>query len=61
MPFILGFLIWLIYVVLGLLPYYIAYLMIDPTSFLGVFGVFVVGSLIVPLSLAIARLLFARP
>lgn len=49
---IVGLLVYIsIYLFLLLLPYYIAYSLIDPSSFLGVIGVFVLGSVIVPLSL----------
>lgn len=45
-----------IYLGLALLPYYIAYSIIEPTSFAGVIGVFFLGSIIVPLTLGIAFL-----
>ena len=38
-----------LYISFILLPYYIAYSFIEPRSFLGVVGVFIFGSVIVPL------------
>ena len=38
-----------LYIFFILLPYYIAYSFIEPRSFLGVVGVFIFGSVIVPL------------
>lgn len=34
-----------------LFPYYIAYLLIKPEGFMGIVGVFILGSIIVPLAL----------
>ncbi len=50
MNIILGLAIYAFIIFLNLLPYYIAYLIIRPSSFLGVVGVFVLGSIIVPLT-----------
>lgn len=47
-----------IYLSLMLLPYYVAYSIIEPHSFLGVVGVFILGSVIVPLTLWLAFLVF---
>ena len=38
---------------LNLLPYYIAYVLIAPESFMGIVGVFIVGSIIIPLTISI--------
>lgn len=46
----------LIYLGLALLPYYIAYSIIEPSSFGGVVGVFILGSIIVPLTIGVAVL-----
>lgn len=45
-----------IYLGLALLPYYIAYSIIEPSSFGGVVGVFILGSIIVPLTIGVAVL-----
>ncbi|WP_257227331.1 hypothetical protein [Acinetobacter sp. YH12063] len=62
MAYFLGFLYLaayiVIYVSLLLLPYYVAYSIIEPHSFLGVVGVFILGSVIVPLTLGVAFLVF---
>ena len=62
MAYFLGFLYIAAYIViylsLLLLPYYVAYSIIEPHSFLGVVGVFVLGSVIVPLTLGLAFLIF---
>ncbi|MDY6536600.1 hypothetical protein SKM62_06610 [Acinetobacter faecalis] len=47
-----------IYLSLFLLPYYVAYSIIEPHSFLGVVGVLILGSVIVPLTLGLAFLVF---
>lgn len=49
----------IIYTLLGLAPYYVAYLIIEPQSFLGVIGVFFLGSVIVPITLFFAGLILA--
>ncbi|EZQ04771.1 hypothetical protein [Acinetobacter sp. Ver3] len=62
MAYFLGFLYLAAYIViylsLLLLPYYVAYSIIEPHSFLGVVGVFILGSVIVPLTLGLAFLVF---
>jgi len=62
MGYFLGFLYIAIYIViylsLLLLPYYVAYSIIEPHSFFGVVGVFILGSVIVPLTLGFAFLVF---
>lgn len=62
MAYFLGFLYIAAYIViylsLLLLPYYVAYSIIEPHSFLGVVGVFILGSVIVPLTLGLAFLVF---
>lgn len=62
MTYFLGFLYLAAYIViylsLLLLPYYVAYSIIEPHSFLGVVGVFILGSVIVPLTLGLAFLVF---
>ena len=42
-----------------LLPYYIAYVWINPQSFMGVVGVFVLGSILAPLAYLAVGLIFA--
>ena len=49
----------LVYGGLGLLPYYVAYLIIEPHSFFGIVGVFFLGSIIVPLSTMLASSIVA--
>ena len=49
----------LVYFLLGLAPYYVAYLIIEPNSFLGIVGVFVLGSIIVPMTLFLASIIIA--
>lgn len=44
---------------LNLLPYYVAYLIISPDGFIGVVGVFILGSIIVPLTVWASILIFA--
>ncbi|WP_298147002.1 hypothetical protein [uncultured Acinetobacter sp.] len=60
MPYMLSLMYILImlgvYLFLLLLPYYIAYSLIEPSSFLGVVGVFVLGSIVVPLTIGTAFL-----
>ena len=62
MAYFLGFLYIATYIViylsLLLLPYYVAYSIIEPHSFFGVVGVFILGSVIVPLTLGFAFLVF---
>lgn len=62
MAYFLGFLYIaahiVIYFSLLLLPYYIAYCIIEPHSFLGVIGVIILGSIIVPLTIGFAFLVF---
>lgn len=48
-----------VHILLVLTPYYVAYLIIEPHSFLGVVGVFLLGSVIVPLSIFLAGLCVA--
>lgn len=55
MNIILFIILILVYGGLGLLPYYVAYLIIEPHSFFGIVGVFFLGSIIVPLSTMLAR------
>lgn len=56
MAVILYIISFIIYVLLALAPYYVAYLIIEPHSFLGVVGVFLLGSVIVPLTIMLASL-----
>lgn len=42
-------------ITLILIPYYIAYLIVEPNSFFGLIGVFFLGSIIVPLSLGVMK------
>lgn len=44
---------------LNLLPYYVAYLIISPDGFMGIVGVFVLGSIIVPITVWASVLIFA--
>ena len=54
-----GMLIMLVLVSMAILgPYYIAYNIIEPEGFLGVVGVFFLGSLIVPITVGLASFLF---
>lgn len=56
--FYLSFIIILILcIILILTPYYIAYLIIEPNSFLGVIGVFLLGSIIIPIILGFIKLI----
>ena len=59
----MGFLYIAIYIViylsLLLLPYYVAYSIIEPHSFFGIVGVFFLGSIIVPLSTMLASSIVA--
>lgn len=41
-----------------LAPYYIAYHIIDPEGFLGIVGVFLLGSVIVPITLGLITVIF---
>ncbi|WP_312080557.1 hypothetical protein [Acinetobacter schindleri] len=59
MAVILYIISFIIYVLLVLAPYYVAYLIIEPHSFLGVVGVFLLGSVIVPLTIMLAGLCMA--
>ncbi|HAV3579272.1 hypothetical protein V6347_15965 [Acinetobacter baumannii] len=43
------FFVWCIYILALLLPYYVAYSIIEPHSFMGTVGVFILGSVIAPL------------
>lgn len=56
MAVILYIISFIIYVLLALAPYYVAYLIIEPHSFFGVVGVFLLGSVIVPLTIMLASL-----
>lgn len=49
----------IVHILLVLAPYYVAYLILEPHSFLGVVGVFLLGSIIVPLSIFLAGLCVA--
>lgn len=45
------------YFLLILAPYYISYLIIEPNSFFGVVGVFILGSIIIPLTIMLATII----
>ena len=49
----------IVHILLVLAPYYVAYLILEPHSFLGMVGVFLLGSVIVPLSIFVAGLCVA--
>jgi hypothetical protein len=49
----------IVHILLVLAPYYVAYLILEPHSFLGIVGVFLLGSIIVPLSIFLAGLCVA--
>lgn len=49
----------IIYFLLALLPYYVAYLIIEPHSFWATVGVFVLGSVIVPVTIFVASITIA--
>ena len=49
----------IVHILLVLAPYYVAYLILEPHSFLGIVGVFLLGSVIVPLSIFVAGLCVA--
>ena len=59
MAIILYIVTFIIYILLGLAPYYVAYLLIEPHSFLGIIGVFLLGSVIVPLTIMLAGISIA--
>lgn len=46
----------ILYIAFALFPYYVAYQIIEPSSFMGSVGVFLLGSVIVPLTTMIVAI-----
>ncbi|KZX37112.1 hypothetical protein J7554_02840 [Wohlfahrtiimonas chitiniclastica] len=44
---------------INLLPYYLAYLLIDPSGFMGMVGVFILGSIIIPMTYSVSIIIFS--
>ena len=56
MQFVLTIVGLVLYFVFTLLPYYVAYKIIEPESFIGTVGVFVLGSVVVPVTTMIVMI-----
>ena len=59
MPFLVTLAVFIVTLFINLLPYYVAYLIISPNGFMGIVGVFVLGSIIVSLTIWGSVLVFA--